>query len=74
MGPPFLTSALAGAEQSASLPGRFTPWGKALDTYWVACWVDPQSQSGCCGVDKYFLPLSGTRTPDFQTVARRFAD
>jgi hypothetical protein len=36
----FLTSALAGVEWSASLPGRFTPGGRAPGIHWIAGWVD----------------------------------
>jgi hypothetical protein len=58
----FLTSALAGAELSASRPGRFTlgeraPW-YPLDRRLSG----PQSRSGRRG-DEKILDLTGTRTP-----------
>jgi hypothetical protein len=39
----FLTSALAGGEWSASLPGRFTPGERAPGTLWIECWVNPRA-------------------------------
>jgi hypothetical protein len=49
----FLTSALAGGEWSASLPGRFTP-----GTHWVGGWVVPTA--GLDGMEKRkFLTLTG---------------
>jgi hypothetical protein len=39
MGPPFLTSALDGDEQSASRPVRSLPGEIAPDTYWLGGWM-----------------------------------
>jgi hypothetical protein len=39
----FLTSALAGGEWSASLPGRFTPEERDPGTHWIGGWVDPRA-------------------------------
>jgi hypothetical protein len=55
--PPFLASALDGAESSASHPGRCTPEERAPDTHWRL--GGPQSRSGHCGVEKNLLPLPG---------------
>jgi hypothetical protein len=49
----FLTSAQAGGEWSASLPGRFTP-----STHWIGGWMDPRA--GLDNVEKRkFLTLPG---------------
>jgi hypothetical protein len=54
----FLTLALAGGEQSASRPGRFTPGERAPCTHWTGGWVDPKA-----GLDdlkkRKFLTLLG---------------
>jgi hypothetical protein len=53
-----LTSALAGGEWSASLPGRFTPRERAPDTQWIGGWVGPRV--GQDDVEKKkFLTLPG---------------
>jgi hypothetical protein len=39
----FLTSAVAGGEWSASHPGRFIPWERALGTHWIGGSVDPRA-------------------------------
>jgi hypothetical protein len=40
----FLTSALVGAELTASRPGRFTPRGKSPRVpIWTRGWVDPRT-------------------------------
>jgi hypothetical protein len=39
--PPFLTSAVDGAEWSASCPDRFTPGERAPGTHWIGGWVGP---------------------------------
>jgi hypothetical protein len=44
----FLTSALAGGEWSASRPGRFTAWERALGTHWIGGWVDPRAGLDTC--------------------------
>jgi hypothetical protein len=63
----FLTSALAGDEWSASLPGRFTPGERAPGTHWKGGWVDPRA-----GLDdvKKILDPTGTRTPTAGRPAR----
>jgi hypothetical protein len=53
----FLTSALAGGEWSASLPGRFTPGERAPGTHWIGGWVDPRS--GLDDEKRKFLALPG---------------
>jgi hypothetical protein len=54
----FLTLALVGGEWSASRPGRFTPWERALGTDWIGGWVGP----GRRGEQKILDP-TGARTP-----------
>jgi hypothetical protein len=53
-----MTSALDGAEWSASCPGRFTPGERAPGTHWIEGWVDPRG-----GLDDFekrkFLTLPG---------------
>jgi hypothetical protein len=62
----FLTSALAGGEWSASLPGRFTPGGRAPGTHWIGGWVDPRA--GLDDVKKRkFLTLPG---PELRPLGR----
>jgi hypothetical protein len=39
----FLTSALVGAEWSASRHGRFAPGERAPDTHWIGGCVDPRA-------------------------------
>jgi hypothetical protein len=39
----FLTSALAGGEWSASIPGCSTPEERAPGTHFIGCWVDPRA-------------------------------
>jgi hypothetical protein len=41
--PPFLSSALAVGELSASHPGRFTPRERAPGTHWLRGWVVPRA-------------------------------
>jgi hypothetical protein len=54
----FLTSALAGSEWSASLPGSFTPGERAPGTYWIGSSVGPRA--GLEEVEKRkFLTLPG---------------
>jgi hypothetical protein len=54
----FLTSALAGGEQSDSCPGHFTPWERAPSTHWIGGWVDPRA--GLDNVEKRkFFTLPG---------------
>jgi hypothetical protein len=61
--PPFLTSALAGSEWSASRPGRFTPEERALGIHWIGGWMDPRA--GLDDVEKrIFLILPGLGTPN----------
>jgi hypothetical protein len=54
----FLTSALVGAEWSASRPGRFTPGERAPDSHWIGGWVGPRA--GLDDVEtRKFLTLQG---------------
>jgi hypothetical protein len=54
----FLTSALAGGQQSASRPCRFTPGERAPGTQWIEGWVGPRA--GMDDVKKRkFLTLQG---------------
>jgi hypothetical protein len=54
----FLTSALAGAEWSASRSCRFTPEERAPDTHWTGGWATPRA--GLDDVEKRkFLTLPG---------------
>jgi hypothetical protein len=39
----FFTLALAGAQWSASRPGRFTPEERAPSTHWIGGWVEPKA-------------------------------
>jgi hypothetical protein len=41
--PRILTSAQDGGEWSASRPGRFTPWERALGTHRIGGWVGPRA-------------------------------
>jgi hypothetical protein len=61
-----LTSALDGCEWSASLPGRFTPRGRAPSTHWIGGWGGPQSRSGHGVEEKNSQPLPRIepRSPD----------
>jgi hypothetical protein len=43
MSPPLVTSALDGGEWSASIPGRSSPWERALDTRFIRGWVGPRA-------------------------------
>jgi hypothetical protein len=53
-----VTSALVGGEWSVSRPGRFTPEGRALGTYWIGGWVSPRT--GLDDVEeRNVLPPSG---------------
>jgi hypothetical protein len=56
----FLTSALAGGDWSASLPGQFTPGERAPGTLWTGGWVD--LRAGFDDVEK-ILDTTGARTP-----------
>jgi hypothetical protein len=58
----FLSSALAGDEWSASLPGRFIPGEIAPGTHWIGDWVDLNGRSGRRGEEKILDP-TGTHTP-----------
>jgi hypothetical protein len=51
----FLTSALAGGDWSASLPGRFAP-----STHWIGGSMEPRASLD--NVEKILDP-TGTRTP-----------
>jgi hypothetical protein len=54
----FLTSALAGGQWSASLPGRITP-----GTHWIGGWVDPRAGLDDVEKRKFFTLLElGTPT------------
>jgi hypothetical protein len=53
----FFTSALAGGEWSASLPGRFTPGAPCA--HWIGGWMD--TRAGVDDVEK-ILVSTGTRT------------
>jgi hypothetical protein len=69
----FLTSALAGAEWSASRPGRFTPGEGAAGTHWIGGWVRPRA--GLDDVEKRkFLTLPGSDPSVVQLVASRYTD
>jgi hypothetical protein len=62
----FLTSALAGVDRSASLPGRSIP-----DTHWIGGWVDPKA--GVDNVEKRkFLTLPALEL--VQPLASRYTD
>jgi hypothetical protein len=66
----FLISALGGGERSASSPGRFTPWERALGTHCIVGWVDPRA--GLEGVEKRkFWTLLGL---ELQLVVSRYTD
>jgi hypothetical protein len=58
----FLTSALVGAEWSASLPDRFNPGESAPGKHWIGGWVGPGT-----GLDdierRKNVASTGTRTP-----------
>jgi hypothetical protein len=62
-----LPSAVAGAEWSASHPGRFTPRQTPPGTHWIGGWMDPRA--GPDDLEKRkFLP------PPVQSVASRYTD
>jgi hypothetical protein len=46
----FLTSALVGAQWSASRPGRFTTGERTPGTHWIGGWVD--SRAGLDDMEK----------------------
>jgi hypothetical protein len=55
MAPPFLTSALDGAEWSGSHPGRFIPKERARGTHWIRGWVG--RRVGLGAVEKRRIPF-----------------
>jgi hypothetical protein len=59
MAPHLLTSMLDVGDWPASCLGHFTPPGKAPLELNGLSLGEPQSQSGCRGVQKGFLPLLG---------------
>jgi hypothetical protein len=71
----FLTSALAGGEWSASLPGRFTPGERAPGTRCIGCWMGPRA--GLNHMEKRkFLTLLGLELDSsvVQPIASRYTD
>jgi hypothetical protein len=70
--PNFLTSTLDAGERWASSPGPFT-LGEATGNHWRGDWVGPGT-----GLDpvemKKSLASVGSRTPDIQSLARRYTD
>jgi hypothetical protein len=69
LAPLFVTSALDGGEWSTLRLGRFTPGGQSPRYPFVRRLDGPQSQSGCCGVEKDPLLLSEIELWPFQPVA-----
>jgi hypothetical protein len=55
--PPFLTSAIDGAEWSASCPSRFTSMEAVPGTHWIGGWVGPRAVVDIVSREK------GNRTP-----------
>jgi hypothetical protein len=71
------TSALDGAEWSASCPGRFiTPRETVPGTHWIGGWVGPRAVLDAVVKRKIPNPRreSNTRTPIVQPVAQRYTD
>jgi hypothetical protein len=71
-----LTSALDGAEWSASRPGRFTPKERTLGTHWIGGWVGPRAVLEAV-VNRKIPSLrreANPRTPIVQPVAQRYTD
>jgi hypothetical protein len=71
-----LTSALDGAEWSASCPGHFTPRERAHGTHWIEGWVDPRAVLDAVVKRKIPSPRreSNPSTPIVQPVAQRYTD
>jgi hypothetical protein len=65
----FLISARAAGEWSDSLPGRFTPGGRAPDTHFRGGWVDPEPVSTIWRKRK-FLTLPGLELRTLSHPAR----
>jgi hypothetical protein len=68
-----LTSALDGAEWSASRPGRFTPRKRVPGIHWIGGWVGPRAVLDAVVKRKIPSPRleSNPRTPIVQLVAQR---
>jgi hypothetical protein len=65
----FLTSAIFGAEWSASRSGRFTPGEIAPGNHWIGGWVGPRT--GLDDVEKrQFLPTPGLELGSLGRPAR----
>jgi hypothetical protein len=71
--PPFLTSAPAGGEWSASWPCCFTPRKRRPSTHWIGDFGGLQSQYGHYGEEKILSP-SRKWTPSIQPVAHSLTD
>jgi hypothetical protein len=70
-----LTSALVGAEWSASRSSRFTSREKAPGTHWIGDWVSPRAGLYTVEKRKFFTLLGLNFDPsDTQTIARCYTD
>jgi hypothetical protein len=65
---PFLTSALAGGEQSNYRPDRFTFGDRDRGAHWIGGWVGPRAGLDTVEKRKSLTPV-GNRTPVVQPVA-----
>jgi hypothetical protein len=66
----LLTSALGGAEWSASRPDHFIPRERTPGTRWIEDWMGPRA--GLDAVVKISQPLPGLKPPIIQPVAQRY--
>jgi hypothetical protein len=69
-----LTSALDGAEWSASRRSRFTSRERALFTHWIGGWVGPRSRLDAVVKRKNSQPLLGIEPLIIQLVAQSYDD